>query len=181
MFHQQSNTTLGGDLANNGGVVTLQQTSGSPADTLQVGQYTANGGELWLDTTLNAGDAASESDVLNADSVAAGGTPTAIRIAPTAASAGAATTGKGILVVEVTGGAAASAAEAFTLAAPVWNNGFLYELVRDDADGNWYLRSRAAPQPGPGPGSIAPVPALGPWSLLLLGGLLAGLAGRRRG
>lgn len=167
---------LGGDLVNNGGIVTLQQVGGSPVDALGVRQYSANGGELWLNTTLNAGDAASESDVLRADSVVASGEPTAIRIATTATSAGVATTGKGILVVEVTGGAAASADNAFKLAAPVWDNGFLYELAHESADGNWYLRSRAAPNPN----EVTPVPTLGSWGLLLLGGLLAGFAARRK-
>lgn len=169
--------TLTGDVANNGGIVTLQQTAASPADTLRAGQYTANGGQLRLDTTLNDG-ATSESDILRVAAVVAGTAPTAIQVRPTAASLGALTTGQGILLVEVSGGALASVPGAFTLAAPVSHNGYLYELVRDDGNGNWYLRSRAAPQSGSNP---VPVPVGAPWMLGMLAALLASLGfGQRR-
>lgn len=168
--------TLDGDVLNQGGIVTLQQASASPADVLQTGAYTAGGGQLWLDTTLNDG-AVSESDVLQVDEVLAGAAPTAIHIRPSAASLGAETTGQGILLVSVAGGPAASAPNAFTLAAPVVHNGYLYELVRDDGDGHWYLRSRLAPQPG---SATVPVPVDAPWMLGLLTALLAGLGLQRR-
>lgn len=169
-------TAVDADLVNNGGVITLQQPAASPQERLKTHAFTANGGELWLDTTLDDASA-SISDVLQADSVIAGGAPTAIRIKPTTASMGAQTTGKGIQVVQIMNGAASSAPAAFTLAAPVWHNGYSYDLVRDDTDGNWYLQSHAASNPN----ELTPVPTLEPWGLLLLSGLLVGLTRRRRG
>ena len=168
-------TGLAGDVLNNGGVVTLQQVSASPSDVLQTRRYTANGGQLLLDTTLN--DASSSiSDVLQASEVVAGGAPTQIFVRPTAVSSGALTTGKGILVVSVTG---TSAPDAFVLGAPVSHNGFDYLLVQDAGDGNWYLRSQRAVPPVT-PGAALPVPAGTPWGLAALGALLAAAVARQR-
>lgn len=176
---------LTGNVANTGGVVSLQQgaqllstlstlsalavtkATPLPSDILQVsGNYAAGGGSLLLDTTLNAGGAASESDVLQAASVTLVGAPTSLQIAPSATSAGAATTGKGILVVAVTGGSAASAPGAFVLSGSVVNNGYAYSLVQDTGDGNWYLQSKLAPVAQPdaaialtGPAAAFPVNA----------------------
>ena len=162
---------LSGALSNQGGVVTLHRSDGAPRNTLAVnGAYEANGGVLALDTTLNEGDAQSESDVLQAASVSTGGTPTRIAITPSAASAGQATVGKGILVVRVMGGAPASALDAFVLASAVTHNGVSYTLVRDADDGNWYLRAVGTSGPGTG---VEPVPVDTPWALAVLAGMLA--------
>lgn len=135
-----------GDVTNAGGVVSLARTDATPTNTLALtGIYTANGGTLALNTRLNDAST-SVSDVLQVTSTVAGGAPTVISVLPDAASTPALTTGKGILVVQVTGGAGSSAAGAFEL-----KDGFLdasgmrYELVRDASDGNWYLQSRALP------------------------------------
>ncbi|MCS4293755.1 hypothetical protein M2375_001987 [Comamonas sp. BIGb0152] len=136
-----------GNLSNAGGVVSLARSDASPNNTLALaGVYTANGGSLVLNTVLNDGST-SVSDVLQVTSTAAAGAPTLLSVLPDAASAPAFTTGKGILVVRVTGGAASSAASAFALPSGFLDAaGVRYELVRDADDGNWYLRSVAAAQ-----------------------------------
>ena len=140
------NVAMAGSIDNAGGIVSLTQSNSTPTNVLNVSKaYTANGGTLQLDTVLNQGGASSQSDLLMAASVVAGSAPTLIFITPAAGSLGAATQGKGILLVQVTGGASASAPGAFALAAPLQNNGATYVLVRDASDGNWYLRT---PQTG---------------------------------
>lgn len=131
-----------GNLTNAGGVVSLARTDATPTNTLALtGTFTANGGSLAINTVLNNA-ATSVSDVLQVGAVVAGGTPTTINVLPDAASAPALTTGKGILVVRVTGGAAASAANAFVLPGGHLDaGGIRYALVRDAADGNWYLQA----------------------------------------
>lgn len=141
----------------------IQLNNGVVGDVLSTPSYTASASTLALDVTLNAGDAATNADNLKTASVSGG--PTTLRVAPSPDSAGAATTGKGILLVQVTGGAPASPADAFVLeGGPITNGGFEYSLVRDASDGNWYLQSKAAatpPAPGPGP-SPGPSPSPGP-------------------
>ena len=134
-----------GNLSNAGGIVSLARSDASPNNTLALaGTYTANGGSLVLNTVLNDGST-SVSDVLQVNATAAGGSPTLLSVLPDAASAPAFTTGKGILVVRVTGGAASSAASVFALPDGFLDaGGIRYELVRDADDGNWYLRSVAA-------------------------------------
>lgn len=136
-----------GNLSNAGGVVSLARSDASPNNTLALaGVYTANGGSLVLNTVLNDGST-SVSDVLQVTSTAAAGAPTLLSVLPDAASAPAFTTGKGILVVRVTGGVASSAANVFALPGGFLDAaGVRYELVRDAEDGNWYLRSVAAAQ-----------------------------------
>ncbi len=136
-----------GNLSNAGGIVSLARSDASPNNTLALaGTYTANGGSLVLNTVLNDGST-SVSDVLQVNATAAGGSPTLLSVLPDAASAPAFTTGKGILVVRVTGGAASSAASVFALPDGFLDaGGIRYELVRDADDGNWYLRSVAAAQ-----------------------------------
>ena len=136
-----------GNLSNAGGIVSLARSDASPNNTLALaGTYTANGGSLVLNTVLNDGST-SVSDVLQVNATAAGGSPTLLSVLPDAASAPAFTTGKGILVVRVTGGAASSAASVFALPDGFLDaGGIRYELVRDAEDGNWYLRSVAAAQ-----------------------------------
>ena len=89
----------------------------------------------------------STSDVLKVTSTVSAGAPTLISVLPDAASAPAFTTGKGILLVQVTGGATSSAANAFALpGGHIDAGGVRYVLVQDASDGNWYLRSAAAGQ-----------------------------------
>lgn len=136
-----------GNLTNSGGVVSLARTDASPTNLLDLtGIYTANGGTLALNTLLNDAST-SVSDVLRVSSTAVGGAPTIVTVVADAASTPAFTTGKGILVVQVTGGVASSAADAFALPGGFLDAGPIrYELVRDAEDGNWYLRSVAAGQ-----------------------------------
>lgn len=136
-----------GNLSNAGGVVSLARSDASPSNTLALaGVYSANGGSLVLNTVLNDAST-SVSDVLQVTSTAAAGAPTLLSVLPDAASAPAFTTGKGILLIRVTGGAASSAASVFALPGGFLDaGGVRYELVRDADDGNWYLRSVAAAQ-----------------------------------
>ena len=131
-----------GKLNNAGGVVSLARTDVSPTNRLNLtGLYTANGGTLELNTVLNDAST-SVSDVLQVSSTALDSGPTLISVVPDAASAPAHTSGKGILVVQVTGGASSSAAGAFALPGGYLDaSGIRYELVRDAGDGNWYLRT----------------------------------------
>lgn len=136
-----------GNLNNAGGVVSLARSDSSPTNTLSLaGLYTANGGSLVINTLLNDAST-SVSDVLEVASTAVAGAPTLLSILPDAASSPAFTSGKGILVVRVTGGAANSVTSAFALPGGYLDaGGIRYELVRDVDDGNWYLRSVVAAQ-----------------------------------
>lgn len=103
------------------------------------GNYTGNGGALQIEAVL--GDDSSPTDLLvvTGDSLIGSG---ATRVVVTnLGGAGAATTGDGIKIVDVTG---ASAADAFVLAAPAIGGAHLYGLfqdgIADPADGDWYLR-----------------------------------------
>ena len=143
----QPSLLVSGNLTNAGGAVSLVRTDATPTNTLDIsGNYTANGGMLALNTLLN--DASTSiSDVLKVSSTTLGGAPTLISVVPDAASTPAFTTGKGILLVQVTGGVAASAANAFALSSEyVDAGGVRYELIRDSDDGSWYLRSLAVGQ-----------------------------------
>jgi len=126
--------------------------AGSAASGPGGGVFTANGGQLLINTVLNEGGAASRSDVLVVDGTARGGAPTTIVIDRREGS-GARSTGNGILLVEVRD-PAASAADVFTLQGDYTVNGeqrlagglYSYGLYRngvgaDAADGNWYLRT----------------------------------------
>lgn len=137
-----STLAVTGKLNNAGGVVSLARTDVSPTNRLNLtGLYTANGGTLELNTVLNDAST-SVSDVLQVSSTALDSGPTLISVVPDAASAPAHTSGKGILVVQVTGGASSSAAGAFALPGGYLDaSGIRYELVRDAGDGNWYLRT----------------------------------------
>ena len=136
-----------GNLSNAGGVVSLARSDSSPSNTLALaGLYTSNGGTLVINTVLNDAST-SVSDVLQVTSTSAAGAPTLLSVLPDAASTPAFTSGKGILVVRVTGGAASSATSVFALPGGYLDSGSIrYELVRDADDGNWYLRSVATAQ-----------------------------------
>lgn len=148
-------------------------TDGAANDTLTIDGHYKGGGALELDTVLGAGPAGA--DVLHVKNDVEGAGATRIKMNLASGVAGAATTGNGILVVQVDGD---SPAGGFTLDGTVWHNGFLYELKQ--VGKNWYLQSRAAPNPA-GSSSATPVPALNGAGLALLGaGLALGAALRRR-
>ncbi len=131
------------------------------------GVFIANGGQLLLNTVLNAGiplggQTNSYSDMLIVDSTQLGaGGPTAIGITLDPTSAGALTPGNGIEVVEVRN-KDASAPGIFVLGSRAASGAFEYTLYHngvggDAADGNWYLRSALIPPPVP-PGPVPPGP-----------------------
>ncbi|WOE76123.1 autotransporter outer membrane beta-barrel domain-containing protein [Alterisphingorhabdus coralli] len=117
------------------------------------GTFVSNGGSLYIDTLLNEGGAASQSDVLVVDQVTLGTGATQIFVEQVAGSRGVSTDandngvideGEGILVVEVLGGAAASDENAFTLGGTVINSGVEYFLNWGSVGGDWYLANVAA-------------------------------------
>nr|WP_224006011.1 autotransporter outer membrane beta-barrel domain-containing protein [Paraburkholderia tropica] len=129
--------TIDGDLAN-AGVIDLAAASGSIGNTLNVaGNYSATNGSLVLNTLLNAGGAASQTDRL----VVGGNVSGTTAITVNGSGNGATTTGDGIELVQVNG---TSAANSFHLATPVQGGAYQYLLYQGGAtDANsWYLRSR---------------------------------------
>ncbi|MBT2766957.1 autotransporter domain-containing protein [Stenotrophomonas sp. ISL-67] len=128
------------------------------------GNYTGNGGALYLDTVLGADDSASDRLVIS-NGIADGTTGVGIL---NAGGAGAETVADGILVVQAINGASTSA-NAFALYSPVAAGAFEYFLFKGGVSAgsgeNWYLRStlvngavagRAAPPTGLG--SVTPEP-----------------------
>ena len=164
---------LGVQTFNNSGVIDLTANPG-PGDVLVIsgghtagqdggGVFVANGGTLLVNTVLNQGGVASQSDMLVVDSTHLGTAATGIMV-NNFGGAGALTTGNGIALVEVLN-KGASANGVFTLANPELRPGaFDYRLFHngvgaDAADGNWYLRSTMIPPPVP---PIPPEPIIGP-------------------
>ena len=146
-------------LANNGAIVM----SGGAAKTLTVtGDYTGGNGAIAMSGPLNGGAA----DQLIVNGSASGTTA----ITYSALSAGAATSGDGILVVQTNG----TTSDAFQLKnAPLVAGGYQYTLGRGtDNPNNWYLRG----EPVKATGTITSVPALGEMALALLALLLGGAA-----
>jgi fibronectin-binding autotransporter adhesin len=159
----------------NAGTVRLPRTGAPPVPgtTLTVAGNYSGGGVLAMATQL--GSEASPSDRLVVNGSVAAGAPTRLDIA-NAAGLGAATTGSGILVVQVNGGT--SPAGAFVLAAPLQAGGYSYQLVQ--VGSHWYLQSRLTGATG-----VQQIPALGTAGLaglaLMLGGLAAWRQRRRPG
>jgi outer membrane autotransporter protein len=138
---------IGGDL-NNAGIVNLASSTGKAGNVLNVaGNYTGTSGQVVLNTVLNAGGAASQSDRLVVGGNVSG--TTAIKV--NQSGSGAATIGDGIQLVQVGG---ASAANSFHLAGPIQAGAFQYMLFQGGAtDANdWYLRSQLAQQTTPDTG-----------------------------
>jgi outer membrane autotransporter protein len=128
---------IGGDL-NNAGIVNLAAASGRIGNVLNVaGNYTGTNGQVVLDTLLNEGGAASQSDRLVVGGNV-GGT-TAIKV--NQSGLGALTVGNGIQLVQVNG---TSAANSFHLAGPVQAGAYQYMLFQGGAAdvNDWYLRSQ---------------------------------------
>ncbi|PZQ75152.1 MAG: hypothetical protein DI563_10335, partial [Variovorax paradoxus] len=118
---------------------------GGTYKTVTVGNYVGNGGRINLNTYLGADN--SPSDRLMIDGGTASGSTT-LGIT-NAGGGGAPTVGKGIQVVQATGGAT-TASGAFSLAAPVSAGAYDYSLVRN-VDESWYLTSALVPPPPPPP------------------------------
>jgi autotransporter family porin len=143
---------LGATTFTNAGTINLQANP-VPGDVLLIsgghtpgsnggGTFISSGGRLLIDTVLNAGGAASQSDVLVLDNAVVGaGGATGISVR-NAGGPGALTVGNGILVVQALG---TTAPGTFSLAGPVEAGAFSYLLFRGSVDSsgpqNWYLRS----------------------------------------
>jgi hypothetical protein len=134
------------------------------------GTYTGAGGVLRMDVVL--GDETSPADRLVVTGDTTGNTQIAINAI---SGAGAATSGDGILLVEVSGTSAAT----FSLAGEVRAGDYVYRLSQ--VANNWYLQAAHSPVVSSGgAGNAEPIPTLGVWLQLLLAGMLAGIAARHQ-
>ncbi|EDZ4486570.1 fibronectin-binding autotransporter adhesin ShdA [Salmonella enterica] len=125
--------TLNGDLINMG-TMTSGSSSSTPGNTLYVdGNYTGNGGSLYLNTVLGDDDSATDKLVITGD--ASGTTDLYIN----GIGDGAQTT-NGIEVVGVGG---VSTSDAFVLKNEVNASLYTYRLYWNESDNDWYLASKA--------------------------------------
>ncbi|EBF0141830.1 fibronectin-binding autotransporter adhesin ShdA [Salmonella enterica] len=125
--------TLNGDLINMG-TMTSGSSSSTPGNTLYVdGNYTGNGGSLYLNTVLGDDDSATDKLVITGD--ASGTTDLYIN----GIGDGAQTT-NGIEVVDVGG---VSTSDAFVLKNEVNASLYTYRLYWNESDNDWYLASKA--------------------------------------
>ncbi|WP_080418460.1 autotransporter outer membrane beta-barrel domain-containing protein [Burkholderia ubonensis] len=173
---------IGGSLTNSG-TLQLAAANGRPGNVLEVSGNYSGGGQLILNTLLNEGGAASQTDRLVVRGQASGQTAIAIR----ASGVGAKTVGDGILVVELGQQSSAnsgqqtasaqgrmvqrqldqgvqSASGSFQLAGPVQGGAYQYLLYQGGTQSaqDWYLRSTVQDASVPGastPGVPAPVQA----------------------
>ncbi|MKV45886.1 fibronectin-binding autotransporter adhesin ShdA [Salmonella enterica subsp. enterica] len=125
--------TLNGDLINMG-TITSGSSASTPGNTLYVdGNYTGNGGSLYLNTVLGDDDSATDKLVITGD--ASGTTDLYIN----GIGDGAQTT-NGIEVVDVGG---VSTSDAFELKNEVNAGLYTYRLYWNESDNDWYLASKA--------------------------------------
>ncbi|MER3145826.1 fibronectin-binding autotransporter adhesin ShdA [Salmonella enterica] len=125
--------TLNGDLVNMG-TITSGSSASTPGNTLYVdGDYTGNGGSLYLNTVLGDDDSATDKLVITGD--ASGATDLYIN----GIGDGAQTT-NGIEVVDVGG---VSTSDAFVLKNEVNASLYTYRLYWNESDNDWYLASKA--------------------------------------
>ncbi|ELD3826796.1 fibronectin-binding autotransporter adhesin ShdA [Salmonella enterica] len=125
--------TLNGDLVNMG-TLASGSSSSTPGNTLYVdGDYTGNGGSLYLNTVLGDDDSATDKLVITGD--ASGTTDLYIN----GIGDGAQTT-NGIEVVDVGG---VSTSDAFELKNEVNAGLYTYRLYWNESDNDWYLASKA--------------------------------------
>ncbi|EGC4076386.1 fibronectin-binding autotransporter adhesin ShdA [Salmonella enterica] len=125
--------TLNGDLINMG-TMTSGSSASTPGNTLYVdGNYTGNGGSLYLNTVLGDDDSATDKLVITGD--ASGTTDLYIN----GIGDGAQTT-NGIEVVDVGG---VSTSDAFVLKNEVNASLYTYRLYWNESDNDWYLASKA--------------------------------------
>ncbi|EJD7619671.1 fibronectin-binding autotransporter adhesin ShdA [Salmonella enterica] len=125
--------TLNGDLINMG-TMTSGSSSSTPGNTLYVdGDYTGNGGSLYLNTVLGDDDSATDKLVITGD--ASGTTDLYINGIGDEAQ-----TTNGIEVVDVGG---VSTSDAFVLKNEVNAGLYTYRLYWNESDNDWYLASKA--------------------------------------
>ncbi|ELV8055676.1 fibronectin-binding autotransporter adhesin ShdA [Salmonella enterica] len=125
--------TLNGDLINMG-TITSGSSASTPGNTLYVdGDYTGNGGSLYLNTVLGDDDSATDKLVITGD--ASGTTDLYIN----GIGDGAQTT-NGIEVVDVGG---VSTSDVFVLKNEVNAGLYTYRLYWNESDNDWYLASKA--------------------------------------
>ncbi|EHW8657707.1 fibronectin-binding autotransporter adhesin ShdA [Salmonella enterica subsp. enterica serovar Duisburg] len=125
--------TLNGDLINMG-TLTSGSSASTPGNTLYVdGDYTGNGGSLYLNTVLGDDDSVTDKLVITGD--ASGTTDLYIN----GIGDGAQTT-NGIEVVDVGG---VSTSDAFVLKNEVNASLYTYRLYWNESDNDWYLASKA--------------------------------------
>ncbi|HAF4900503.1 TPA: fibronectin-binding autotransporter adhesin ShdA [Salmonella enterica] len=125
--------TLNGDLINMG-TITSGSSASTPGNTLYVdGNYTGNGGSLYLNTVLGDDDSVTDKLVITGD--ASGTTDLYIN----GIGDGAQTT-NGIEVVDVGG---VSTSDAFELKNEVNTGLYTYRLYWNESDNDWYLASKA--------------------------------------
>ncbi|EKF7275305.1 autotransporter outer membrane beta-barrel domain-containing protein [Salmonella enterica] len=137
--------TLNGDLINMG-TMTSGSSASTPGNTLYVdGNYTGNGGSLYLNTVLGDDDSATDKLVITGD--ASGTTDLYIN----GIGNGAQTT-NGIEVVDVGG---TSTSDAFVLKNEVNASLYTYRLYWNESDNDWYLASKAQSDDDSG-GDVAP-------------------------
>ncbi|EGK1878899.1 fibronectin-binding autotransporter adhesin ShdA [Salmonella enterica] len=138
--------TLNGDLINMG-AMTSGSSSSTPGNTLYVdGDYTGNGGSLYLNTVLGDDDSATDKLVITGD--ASGSTDLYIN----GIGSGAQTT-NGIEVVDVGG---TSTSDAFVLKNEVNAGLYTYRLYWNESDNDWYLASKAQSDDDDSGGDVTP-------------------------
>lgn len=138
--------TLNGDLINMG-TMTSGSSSSTPGNTLYVdGNYTGNGGSLYLNTVLGDDDSATDKLVITGD--ASGTTDLYIN----GIGSGAQTT-NGIEVVDVGG---TSTSDAFVLKNEVNASLYTYRLYWNESDNDWYLASKAQSDDDDSGGDVTP-------------------------
>ncbi|ECX3452235.1 autotransporter outer membrane beta-barrel domain-containing protein [Salmonella enterica subsp. enterica serovar Rubislaw] len=138
--------TLNGDLINMG-TLASGSSSSTPGNTLYVdGDYTGNGGSLYLNTVLGDDDSATDKLVITGD--ASGTTDLYIN----GIGNGAQTT-NGIEVVDVGG---TSTSDAFVLKNEVNASLYTYRLYWNESDNDWYLASKAQSDDDDSSGDVTP-------------------------
>ncbi|EAO4218404.1 fibronectin-binding autotransporter adhesin ShdA [Salmonella enterica] len=129
--------TLNGDLINMG-TMTSGSSASTPGNTLYVdGNYTGNGGSLYLNTVLGDDDSATDKLVITGDASGDASGTTDLYI--NGIGNGAQTT-NGIEVVDVGG---TSTSDAFVLKNEVNASLYTYRLYWNESDNDWYLASKA--------------------------------------
>ncbi|EDR2503646.1 fibronectin-binding autotransporter adhesin ShdA [Salmonella enterica subsp. enterica] len=138
--------TLNGDLINMG-TIASGSSSSTPGNTLYVdGDYTGNGGSLYLNTVLGDDDSATDKLVITGD--ASGTTDLYIN----GIGDGAQTT-NGIEVVDVGG---VSTSDAFVLKNEVNASLYTYRLYWNESGNDWYLASKAQSDDDDSGGDVTP-------------------------
>lgn len=130
-------------LANSGGTVNFVAPSGGVFKTLTTNSISGSGGLFKINTVLNEGGAATQTDLIKVNGDVAGANKIAVT---NAGGLGAQTAGDGIRVVQVGGNAPAGS---FALNGPLQAGAYEYQLVRGGTTGtsDYFLRSELAENP----------------------------------